>query len=101
MVNDGQLTCSATGPAARRSSQVQPSRRISVDVPRTRPPPGAVTLCVMPLARVTGISSESGLIAIAVLTAGLTSPISRMSTLPATEPISVSPRTLLASMKPG
>ena len=53
------------------------------------------------MARVTGISSESGLTAIAVLTLGFRSPVSAMSTLPATELISVSPTAVLASIRPG
>jgi hypothetical protein len=72
-----------------------------VDVPETSPPVGAATTCVRPLARVTGISAESGFTASAVFTFGLKSPVSEVSTLPATDPISVNPTTVLASIIPG
>jgi hypothetical protein len=101
MAKDGHWMWSPTGRAADKSSHVHPERRTSVEVPDTSPPSGAAMTCVIPFARVTGISSESGLIAIAVCTCGLIEPVSAMSTPPATEPISTRPTTVFASIRPG
>ena len=54
-----------------RCSIVQPSTATNADWPETMPPCGAGWKYAMPLARATGISSESGLAAIHDSTSGV------------------------------
>ena len=74
--------------------------------PRPNPPPppalmGIAITLVMPLARVTGICSLAGLIAISARSCGSNFPISPTSTLSRMEEISESPISVAESIMPG
>ena len=55
----------------------------------------------MPLARVTGMRSESGLTATAARTSGVMSPSSRKSVVTPTDIVSTRPSALAVAMSPG
>ena len=97
----GQLTWSPTGFATVMSSWVQPSRWMSAEVPLMAPPRGTVSALVMPLTRVTGSRSLSGLICTSARMFGLTLPVSFWSLVPSTLLTSISPSTVLAEIRPG
>jgi hypothetical protein len=65
------------------------------------PPSADVMAVVTPFTRVTGMSSECGFTAVTATLCGLKSPSSCVSSPPGTEPISVSPRCVPASIIPG
>ena len=104
------------------SSQVQPSRHITLARPGMSPPPGNTPAASTPLLRVTGITVESGLIATADRASGVKSPVSAEtllshpnprrvlaplefrqvdSTVAATELISTRPSVVTAEIIPG
>ena len=82
-------------------SQVHPSRRMIEDRPETRPPRGVSIAVRMPLARVTGISSESGFTATAARTSGDTAPYSEKSVVAETDRVSTRPSVVSHEMSPG
>ena len=97
----GNSTCNASGSTTAISRGTQPARLMSALWPATMAPAGRVTTVVTPLARVTGISSESGLMAMLARRSGWKSPPSAKSCVSRAEPSSVRPRTVPASIRPG
>ena len=97
----GQLTIMPTGALSVMSSQVQPSSSRAAAVPLMTPPPGIVTATVMPLARVTGMISLSGLTPASARMLGLMLPVSTASLVARTEPISFRPVEDVARTSPG
>ena len=83
------------------SAGTQPARLMIAACPAMSEPVGRVTAARTPLARVTGISSESGLMPVAARRSGWKSPPSRKSCVSRAESISTSPRTVPASIMPG
>ena len=74
---------------------------MSPELPVTTPPSGATSACVYPLARATGINSESGFTEIHASTSGVNSPTSVVSCVARTALISVSPNDVAAAINPG
>ena len=98
----GQNKWSAMGFLIVICSVVQPAAATSADWPEMMWPAGTGSKDVMPLARVTGISSESGFTAIHDSTSGVkSSPTSVVSCVARTPLISVRPRTVFSAMIPG
>ncbi len=73
----GSSTCRDKGSTTAISPGTQPARFTSALCPAMTPPVGRVTTESTPLARVTGISSESGLMPVLARRSGWKSPASR------------------------
>ena len=98
----GQNKWSARGFLMVICSVVQPARPASADWPEMMWPCGTGSKQAMPLARVTGISSESGFTATHDSTSGVkSSPTSVVSCVARTPLISVRPSTVFNAMRPG
>ena len=97
----GNSTCNASGSTTAISRGTQPARLMRALWPAMMAPVGRVTTVVTPLARVTGISSESGLMAVLARRSGWKSPPSRKSSVSRADSSSWRPSTVPASIIPG
>ncbi len=98
---DGNSMCSASGSTTAISFGTHPLRLMRALCPAMIEPMGRVTTVRTPLARVTGISSESGLMPMLARRSGWKSPPSAKSCVSRADPSSVRPRTVPASIMPG
>jgi hypothetical protein len=97
----GQLTTTPSGARSVMSTFVQPSSSISADCPASTPPRGVTCASRMPLLRATGVSSLSGWNASSARTFGEIGAASAKSRVARLASISVRPRFVHGSIRPG
>ena len=99
--SDGKLMIIAAPSRTSISSVTHPFRLMIAPCPLNRPPWGADITVVTPFTRVTGMCSLCGLMAPDASMCGFISPISLVSSVAATEPISLRPTDVCGSIIPG